>query len=105
MRGCAGYCSGQMSPPICDSFVSIGTLAGHRGSRPRYVPPHHEDLMAATRCRRAPLLAENRFRGADDAHGRILPAIGAELLGVLDEDVGVDDRFVGIALVPAVHPG
>ena len=49
--------------------------------------------------------AENRFRGVDDAHRRILPAIGAELLGVLDEHVGVDDRLVGIALVPAVHPG
>ena len=36
---------------------------------------------------------------------RVLPAIGPELLGVLDEHVGVDDRLVGIALVPAVHPG
>lgn len=54
---------------------------------------------------RRQLLAENGFRGVDDAHGRILPAIGAELLGVLDEHVGVDDRLVGITLVPAVHPG
>ena len=29
----------------------------------------------------------------------------AELLGVVDEHVGVDDRLVLVALVPAVHPG
>jgi hypothetical protein len=45
-------------------------------------------------------LAENGFRGVDDAHGRILPAIGAELLGVLDEHVGVDD---GLELICLAH--
>jgi hypothetical protein len=32
-------------------------------------------------------------------------AIGAELLGIVDEHVDFDDRVVLVALVPAVHPG
>src|ERR1700761_6663710 len=51
------------------------------------------------------LLAENLFGGIDDADRGIGSAIGAELLGVLDEHGGVDDGLVLVALVPAVHPG
>ena len=82
---------GRISASVIRHSSARGYNGGLRSANPPYPPSN--------------LLAQNRFRGVDDAHGRILPAIGAELLGVLDEHVGVDDRLVGIALVPAVHPG
>jgi hypothetical protein len=49
------------------------------------------------------LLPQHGLGGIDDADRWIFAAVGAELLGVLDEHVGVEDRLVGIALVPAVQ--
>ncbi len=48
---------------------------------------------------------EDLLGRVDDADVRIGRTKRAELLGVLDKHVGVDDGFVAVALIPAVHPG
>jgi hypothetical protein len=121
-----GVVCGQALMAFADTSMVLANLAANRGYRPRHADRRHRQqaggdglecirdverleprraLIGLTSPVLTTLLAENFFRRIDDADGWILSAVFAELLGVRDKHVGIDDRLVGIALVPAVHPG
>ena len=76
-----------VTEPRTGRNVPADAGAARRGTLNLSSGAHARDPLANPPYRAS--LAENGFRRVDDAHGRILPAIGTELLGVLDEHVGV----------------